>query len=175
LAAWLGNKQRHWQDVLTKFIEIGRGLEAAHAVSIAHGKLGLREVFIDERGQARVADMGLARAKGIATESISPADDQFQFCVLLYEALYGQAPFAEGSSELRKPPAVKELPKRIEQAIWKGLSAKPEERFPSMTALLLQIEIRRPKPISRLLVMAIGLSVVGFLLTILLYKYHTVR
>ncbi|HLL54032.1 MAG TPA: tetratricopeptide repeat protein, partial [Myxococcaceae bacterium] len=72
--------------------------------------------------------------------------DQFAFCVALYEALYGQRPFAgRRMSELkpevlagrvRPPPADSPVPAYVRKAVLKGLSVRPDDRFTSMEALL---------------------------------------
>jgi phosphate/phosphite/phosphonate ABC transporter binding protein len=76
--------------------------------------------------------------------------DQFSFCVALHYALYGQRPFAGDSmAELSEavqngritphqaPPG---LPRRVREAILRGLSASREARFASMDDLLAEIE-----------------------------------
>ena len=79
--------------------------------------------------------------------------DQFAFCVALYGAIYGQAPF-EGSSlltltaaieagEVREPPADRKVPRAIRAAIDRGLSVDPRARYPSLESLLTAI---RPRP-----------------------------
>jgi hypothetical protein len=64
--------------------------------------------------------------------------------VALYEALYGERPFAGGSLEdLRRntrgpvpdPPAGTRVPRRIRRLLLRGLRADPDGRHPSMTAL----------------------------------------
>jgi serine/threonine-protein kinase len=75
--------------------------------------------------------------------------DQFAFCVTVYEALYGRVPFevqtytelvaAVTTGKVRIPdqPAVA---KRVTDALLRGLRANPAERFPSIDALLAELE-----------------------------------
>jgi tetratricopeptide (TPR) repeat protein/predicted Ser/Thr protein kinase len=79
-------------------------------------------------------------------EEVTPASDQFSFCVALYSAFYGREPFAcQNYKELRKAviagevlpvPASTEVPKWIQAVVRRGLSTEAEDRYPSMPALL---------------------------------------
>ncbi|PCC68598.1 Serine/threonine protein kinase [Nannocystis exedens] len=83
-------------------------------------------------------------------EPSTAAGDQFSFCVSLYQCLYRQPPFDTTSlatllADLRRgkvapPPAGTPVPARIFRALRRGLASAPADRFPSMTALLAELE-----------------------------------
>jgi serine/threonine protein kinase len=78
------------------------------------------------------------------------ATDQYAFCVTLYEALYGERPFAGPSMEelgdakiagrVREAPAqtnkARAVPPWLRRVLLRGLSADPLQRYPSMRDLL---------------------------------------
>ncbi|MCH9686613.1 MAG: serine/threonine-protein kinase [Deltaproteobacteria bacterium] len=106
---------------------------------------------------------------------VDAKSDQFSFCAALHEALYGVRPFTGSSiGELlsnlmsgKVPPAPRgvRVPSRIRRIVVRGLSLTPEDRWPSMSALLR--ELARPiRPSQWLirggLVLAVGAPVVAW-------------
>jgi serine/threonine-protein kinase len=70
LTEWLGaKKKRSWREVLSTFIQSGRGLAAAHAASIVHRDFKPDNVFVGKDGRVRVLDFGLARAAASDNEA----------------------------------------------------------------------------------------------------------
>lgn len=76
--------------------------------------------------------------------------DQFAFCVSLWEALYGSHPFessnvaalalAASTGQIREPPRGRGVPDRLRRILVRGLSPKPERRWPDVATLLHEIE-----------------------------------
>jgi tetratricopeptide (TPR) repeat protein len=109
---------------------------------------------------AEEADVGLTRSGALvgtprymAPEQHRRAEvdaraDQFAFCVALYEALEEEPPFAGGSLEeladavcagrVRAPTG--DAPAWLRRAVLRGLSVAPAARYPSMDALLVDLE-----------------------------------
>ncbi len=102
---------------------------------------------------------------------ITAAADIFAFCVALYEALYDQRPFKGDSvAELYleiaggalQPPPRSTVPRRLEVLLRRGLQGQPENRPPSMEAVLAEL---RPLVASRskLWISAVAIAVLGVL------------
>ncbi len=193
LGEWLTAAPRAWTEVLSIFVQAGRGLAAAHRAGLVHRDFKPSNVMLGEDGRVRVMDFGLAQPHGasatgersagsldaLASSSAShpreealtatgmvvgtpaymapeqfqalAADgraDQYAFCVALWQALCRERPFQGnyveiGRAKYRGPPPWPKavvVPRRLAAAIRRGLAPEAEARWPSMEALLVELE-----------------------------------
>ncbi|WP_224246240.1 protein kinase domain-containing protein [Hyalangium gracile] len=170
LRQWLREAPRSWREVRDAFVEAARGLAAAHAVGLVHGDIKPENLLVGRDGRVRVTDFGLARtlvpgesgeelpsvAGGtpayMAPEQLSgrgvadARSDQFSLCVSLYEALFGERPFAGSraselatevrAGQVRPVPRGTSVPSWLQRVVLQGLEAEPARRHASIEALL---------------------------------------
>jgi len=191
LRAWMEAQKHPWREIVRMFIEVGKGLAAAHDAGQIHRDFKPDNVLLDGNGVPKVADFGLARVrsttgvhKAVASDDekddlpleISPSltrtgaitgtpaymapeqflgkevdgrTDQFAFCVALYEALYGERPFAgetilalsDSVTDGRLRPFAKgtDVPAWVRAIVLRGLRVAPADRYPAMDQLIVAL------------------------------------
>ena len=77
---------------------------------------------------------GYISPEGLAGGRVDARSDQFSFCVALFEGMHGAKP---GEREALTRASV---PRAVLTAVQRGLALSPEDRFPSMDALLTALE-----------------------------------
>jgi tetratricopeptide (TPR) repeat protein len=85
-----------------------------------------------------------------AGRSTDARTDQFSFCVALYEALYGTRPFAGATlpelaeavleGRVQPIPRAARVPQWLGRVVLRGLACAPQRRWPSMSALIAQLD-----------------------------------
>lgn len=144
-----------------KAVEIGRqlasGLAAAHDKGVLHRDLKPSNVMIDEKGQARITDFGLAAAAGsiepgdvrsgtpgfmapeqLAGEEVTVRSDLYSLGLVLYEVFTGKRAFETFQRDT--PPAspssiVEGLDPAVERVILRCLEKDPRKRPPSASTV----------------------------------------
>src|SRR5215471_19257608 len=76
LSQWLAERKRTWHEVLSTFVQAGRGLAAAHAAGIVHRDFKPDNVLVGNDGRVRVLDFGLARPQPGKREQLTTAEGQ---------------------------------------------------------------------------------------------------
>jgi len=155
-----------------KVIDIGRqvcaGLAAAHAQHVLHRALKPANVLVDDDGQVRITDFGIAvtgpdtaqHTRTAAPDYLAPEQrvpgsplsertDLYALGLVLYELLTARHPFAQSGAAARPPRPSTLVPNvnpQLERVVMQALSPDPRDRPASaaeIAATLSDIDARR--------------------------------
>jgi tRNA A-37 threonylcarbamoyl transferase component Bud32/tetratricopeptide (TPR) repeat protein len=132
-------------------LESTRDLGSAELMSTIGGSAQMLKRDITKTG-AMLGTPAYMSPEQFRKEAADARSDQFSFCVALYEAVYGDKPFPGRTLDelagnvmegrLSPPPADTKVPVWIHKVLQRGLRVNPDERFPSMSALLAELDAK---------------------------------
>lgn len=159
-----------FDESLTIVSQIGRALEHAHQHSIVHRDLKPSNILFNQRGEALLADCGIATLLSAASTrytnpvgtpaymapeqfrgQVSKATDQYALGCVAYELFTGRKPFTapdfvafafQHIKEEPIPPAQHhpEIPRHVELAILKAMSKQREDRHRDIAAFIVALQ-----------------------------------
>lgn len=158
--------QLTFKEAISIAIQVGRGIEAAHAKNIIHRDIKPQNIMISTEGKVKVTDFGIARAATSNTINsdvmgsvhysspeqarngfVDGKSDIYSLGIVMYEMVTGRVPFdgdttvAVAIQHLQEDmvaPSVyaSNLPISMEKIILKCTQKNPDRRYESITALL---------------------------------------
>jgi serine/threonine protein kinase len=116
LHKWIKKQQRSADEIVAVFLQLARGLSAAHRAGLVHRDLKPENMMVSDEGVAKLIDFGLVQKTRNLEQRLTETNtvigtprymspeqamgliltarsDQFSFCVTFFEALAGQHPF----------------------------------------------------------------------------------
>lgn len=161
--------QLTYKEALSIAIQVGRGIQAAHAKNIVHRDIKPQNIIISTDGKVKVTDFGIARAVSENTIHsdvmgsvhyaspeqarngyVSNRSDIYSLGIVMYEMVTGRVPF-DGDSTVAvaiqhlqdemDPPSkyAPNLPISLEKIIQKCTQKSPDRRYDSMESLLIDL------------------------------------
>src|SRR5436190_14891544 len=154
-----------WDALYDVILQIAAGLHHIHHLGIIHLDLKPSNILVDDRGNAKIMDFGVAiesrqvfdrQIRGtlqymapevLKQDRVDSRADLYALGMTLYETVtgalpgYGKAPIdvirMHLNEEIRRPSAINpRVPEKLEQIIVKLLEKDPRHRFPSAASLL---------------------------------------
>ena len=180
LRHWLAREEHPLTEIVDAFIDVARGLRAAHETGLVHRDVKPENVFVSTDGRVRVGDFGLAASHGegvaagegslayMAPEQRSgagtdPRSDQYSFGVALSEAV------------TRAREGV--VPRWLGRIVERTTRERPEERFGSMADVIAALESgrRRSRAARRTALAAILATIAAVGVAISLHRQASAR
>ena len=98
----------------------------------------------------------------LAGDMVDARCDQFAFCIVAWEALYGERPFTGIDRSARKEPRRSAVPVRVRRVLERGLAIDPADRYADMRALLTALRgAAMPRTKRRVAVALLGAAILA--------------
>ncbi|HEV2249477.1 MAG TPA: protein kinase [Candidatus Limnocylindria bacterium] len=167
-------------EVATLIRQVAGALDATHRSGLVHLDVKPANVIVDDAGNAKLTDFGIARAardseerelvgtaRYIAPERVegrpvTPRTDVYGLALVAYELLTGQPAFAGAENEdllrdriERGAPHIRSADTRLsdtaDAVVARGLAREPERRYPTAGAFALALSDAVNDPVTRVL------------------------
>ncbi len=178
--------QLTYKEAVSIAIQVGRGMEAAHAKNIIHRDIKPQNILISTEGKAKVTDFGIARAVSNNTISadvmgsvhyaspeqarngfVDDKSDIYSLGIVMYEMVTGRVPFDGETTvsvaiqhlqeEMVAPSEyVKDLPVSLEKIILKCTQKSTDRRYGNISDLLADLKQVLVRPNADFVKMADG-------------------
>ncbi|MFV0465109.1 MAG: Stk1 family PASTA domain-containing Ser/Thr kinase [Lachnospiraceae bacterium] len=162
--------QLSYKEAVSIAIQVGRGIEAAHAKHIIHRDIKPQNILISTEGKAKVTDFGIARAVSSNTISadvmgsvhyaspeqarngfVDGKSDIYSLGIVMYEMVTGRVPYDGDTTvaiaiqhlqdEMVTPSAyAPDLPISFEKIILKCTQKSPDRRYANISDLLIDLK-----------------------------------
>lgn len=159
-----------YKEAVSIAIQVGRGMEAAHAKNIIHRDIKPQNILISTEGKAKVTDFGIARAVSNNTISadvmgsvhyaspeqarngfVDNKSDIYSLGIVMYEMVTGRVPFDGDTTvsiaiqhlqeEMKAPSEyAQDLPISLEKIILKCTQKSPDRRYAGISELLTDLK-----------------------------------
>jgi tetratricopeptide (TPR) repeat protein len=144
-------------DGRVRVTDFGLARAAPREPAAGHGSADPSDARVPQTGLA--GTLAYMAPEQYLSRAADARADQFSFAVALYEALYGERPFASPPLSADRaavtPPRRAGVPIALRQVLLRALRLDPDERYPSMTELLAALA-PRPRRARRLVIAAIA-------------------
>jgi len=159
---WIAATSPTVDAIVDVFVQVGRGLIAAHDAGLVHRDVKPRNILVASDGRAVLADFGIAcgdrtTSRGSSTTSGTgtprymapeqrrgaapqPAADQWSFCATMWTALSGESPKAVRDGPWHASAKLSHVPRHVRRALVRGLSPEAKDRFPGMASLVARLD-----------------------------------